>query len=245
MKDSLIIVIPAYNEEETIGAVLQEWYKIIELHNGGGRSCLLVINDGSTDRTEQILQAFAEEHPLFSYVTQKNGGHGAAIWNGYRIALNRKADYIFQTDSDGQTEAGDFHAFWSRRRKADVVSGRRVHREDGKNRELVSRVLSLLVRVIFRVEAEDVNCPYRLMSRSALKDGLELVPRRYHLTNVLLRVAFEKQGREVLLLPIHFKKRQGGSNSINGRKILKIGSRSIREFIKLERIYERMAGGTY
>ncbi len=239
MKDSLAIVIPAYNEEETIGAVLQEWYKIIEQHPGEGRSRLLVINDGSTDHTEKILQAFAADHPLFRYRNQLNRGHGAAIWNGYCTALRMKTDYIFQTDSDGQTSAVDFSAFWRERRKADAVLGRRVHRADGKDREIVSRVLGGLIRVIFRVRTEDANCPYRLMSRSALADAMGLVPRNYFLTNVLLSVLFEKQGREVVILPIRFRKRQGGSDSLNKWKIMKIGIRSVWEFMKLERILKR------
>lgn len=245
MEDSLVIVIPAYNEEETIGAVLREWYKVIELHSGGGRSRLLVMNDGSTDRTEAILKAFAREHPLFLYRTQTNGGHGAAIWNGYRTALQLKADYIFQTDSDGQTTSADFQAFWACRSKADVVMGRRVHRGDGRSRVLVSRVLAVLIRMIFRVRTEDANCPYRLMGRNALREALSLVPKRYHLTNVILSVAFEKLGSEVLLLPIRFRRRQGGKNSIDAVKIIKIGVGALWEFLKLERTYHLMAGGRF
>ncbi|MDO4616841.1 MAG: glycosyltransferase family 2 protein [Lachnospiraceae bacterium] len=239
MNDSLIIVMPAYNEEETLHAVLQEWYQIIEIHNGGGRSRLLVINDGSRDGTETILKRFSEDHPLFAHRTQPNGGHGAALWNGYRLALRMHADYIFQTDSDGQTSAADFQSFWRRREQADVILGRREHREDGRSRIFVSRVLSGLIRMIFHVYTPDANCPYRLMSRRALRDALGMVPRRYFLTNVLLSVAFEKQRKEVLLLPISFRKRQGGTNSIHIRNIMKVGIRSIYEFMMLERIYQR------
>lgn len=245
MKDSLVIVIPAYNEEATIEAVLKEWYKIVELYNGEGRSRLLVINDGSKDRTERILKKFSKDHPLFTYVTQKNGGHGAAIWKGYSLALEMDADYIFQTDSDGQTTSAEFHAFWARRKKADVITGRRVNRADGKQRVFVSRVLALLIRVIFRVTVQDANCPFRLMSHSALKSALKMVPKKYHLTNVILSVAFEKQNREVMILPIHFRKRQGGVNSIDFRKIVKIGLKSLWEFIKIERSYSLMTGGKF
>lgn len=235
MKDSLVIVIPAYNEEETIERVLNDWYRIIEEHSGDGRSRLLVVNDGSKDGTEKILEAFRKEHPLFMYVTQENAGHGAAIWNGYRIALEAGADYVFQTDSDGQTRTEDFPAFWGRRKKADVVTGVRVKRGDGMSRVLVSRVLALLLRLIFRVSVPDANCPYRLMSRRALTGALKQVPENYHLTNVLLSVFFKKQRRRVAAVPIWFGKRQGGKNSINIRKIVKIGMRSVLEFMELRK----------
>ncbi len=245
MKDSLVIVIPAYNEEETILSVLKEWYPVIELHNGGGNSRLLVVNDGSKDQTEEILRNFSLDHPLFAYVTRKNGGHGAAVWNGYRIALDQKADYIFQTDSDGQTSAADFQKFWEQRDREGAVMGRRISRPDGRGRLLVSRVLSLMIRLIFRVTAEDANCPYRLFGRNALLKAMELVPREYDLTNVILRVACGKLGIRVQILPVHFRKRQGGVNSINAKRIIATGWRSLREFAKLERIFRRMAGGIY
>lgn len=245
MKDSLVIVIPAYNEEETIKAVLEEWYQIIERHDGDGASRLLVINDGSRDRTGEILSAFAKTHPLFVYADEKNGGHGAAIWNGYTKALRMKADYIFQTDSDGQTTPADFSAFWDRRKNADVVMGCRVNRGDGPGRALVSQVLRIVIRVVFRVKTADANCPYRLMKRDALQDAMRMVPARYHLTNVLLSVAFEKQKKKVHSLPICFRERQGGTNSIHLGKICKMGMRSLWEFSKLEREYSLMAGGKH
>lgn len=240
MKDCLVIVIPAYNEEETIGAVLEEWYSVIECHSGDGRSRLLVVNDGSRDETEEKLEAFSLEHPLFTYITQKNAGHGAAIWNGYRQALKMGADYIFQTDSDGQTSATEFDAFWDRRKIADVVIGRRSHREDGKSRVFVSRVLGILIRIVFRVRVQDANCPYRLMNRKTLAKALRMVPKRFHLTNVILSVAFEKQRAKVLVLPILFRKRQGGVNSINIRKIIRIGWKAIGEFAAIERNFRRV-----
>lgn len=245
MKDSLVIVIPAYNEEETIETVLREWYKIAELHDGDGRSRLLVINDGSRDRTGEILAAFAETHPLFAYVNQQNGGHGAAIWNGYTKALRMKADYIFQTDSDGQTTSADFEEFWKNRKTADAVLGQRVHRGDGTGRVIVSRVLGILIRIVFRVRTADANCPFRLMSRSALQAAMHMVPARYHLTNVLLSVAFMKQKKKVKILPVRFRKRQGGKNSIHLGKIVGMGMQSLFEFAKLEREYSLMAGGKH
>ncbi len=245
MKDRLVIVIPAYNEEKNIRTTLEEWYNVIEHHNGGGKSRLLVINDGSTDGTEFILRKFAKTHPMFRYYTQKNQGHGAAIWTGYRMALAMKADYIFQTDSDGQTTSAAFPAFWAARKTADAVMGRRVTREDGKDREMISRILSDVIWLTFHVSIPDANCPYRLMSRTTLKQAMRLVPRNYALTNVLLSVAFEKQGREVELLPIQFRKRQGGENSLNKIKIAKIGCRSLYEFLKLNRIMNRRLGGFF
>ena len=110
--ESLYIVIPAYNEEENIKHVIQDWYPVVERHAAGGVSRLLVIDDGSRDRTYEILQEFCESYPLLEVVTKPNAGHGATLLFGYHYALKHGADYIFQTDSDGQTLPEEFEPFW-------------------------------------------------------------------------------------------------------------------------------------
>ena len=62
--DKLFIVIPAYNEEENIRQVVEDWYPVVEKHNGGGESRLVIIDDGSKDSTFDILKSCAEDKPL-------------------------------------------------------------------------------------------------------------------------------------------------------------------------------------
>ena len=112
--DCLYIVIPAYNEEENIRRVLEDWYPVVERHGGGGASRMVVVDDGSRDGTRKILDEFAAEHPLLVPLTKENGGHGAAVLWGYRYAIQNGADYVFQTDSDGQTLPEEFEPFWER-----------------------------------------------------------------------------------------------------------------------------------
>ena len=110
MKDTLYIVIPAYNEEMNIEDVARDWHKVVE--NVGPASRLVIINDGSKDHTYEKLCELAKELPQLEAVTKPNGGHGATVLYGYRYALEHGADYIFQTDSDGQTLTSEFPAFW-------------------------------------------------------------------------------------------------------------------------------------
>ena len=77
--DKLYIVIPAYNEQENIRQVMDEWYQVVERHSGGGLSRLVVIDDGSRDDTYKIMKEYAAGHPLFRPVTKSNGGHGATV----------------------------------------------------------------------------------------------------------------------------------------------------------------------
>lgn len=85
MSDKLYIVIPAYNEEENIEKVVDEWYPIIEKH--GNDSKLVVIDDGSKDATFAKLQCMAQGRPSLIPLSKSNGGHGSAILFGYHYAL--------------------------------------------------------------------------------------------------------------------------------------------------------------
>ena len=106
--DKLYVIIPAYNEEANIEQVIKQWYPIVEEYNGQ----MVIIDDGSTDRTYDILRHKEKECPLLTAISKRNGGHGATILYGYQYALEHHADYIFQTDSDGQTLPEEFEAFW-------------------------------------------------------------------------------------------------------------------------------------
>lgn len=129
--DRLFIIIPAYNERENIRQVLDDWYPVIQAHSGNGESRLVVIDDGSKDDTYIIMQEYAKEHPLFSPITKTNSGHGATVLYGYHYALDHGADFVFQTDSDGQTLPSEFEQFWNQREAWDMVIGWRNNRQDG------------------------------------------------------------------------------------------------------------------
>lgn len=233
--DILYIVIPAYNEEANIRQVIREWYPVIEAHPGGGASRMVVIDDGSRDGTFEILKEEAEEHPMLTPVTRTNSGHGATVLYGYRYALEHHADYVFQTDSDGQTRPEEFEPFWKERENCQMVIGWRNARQDGFGRIVTTRVLRLVVTLCFHVRIRDANTPYRLMQAGALEEDLPLIPEDYFLSNVLLRVIFAKKKRKVKEIPITFRPRQGGKNSINMKRIFGIGVKALKEFRILNR----------
>ncbi len=228
--DKLYIVIPAYNESENIKQVIEDWYPVIEKYNGSGGSRLVIIDDGSKDNTYEIMSELAEKRSLLQPVTKSNSGHGATVLYGYRYALEEGADYIFQTDSDGQTRPEEFHQFWKNREKYSAVIGYRNHREDGISRIFVTKTLKLVLRLIFGLSVTDANTPFRLMSREILKEYLPDIPKDFNLSNVMLTVLLLYNKEKVKFIPITFRPRQGGVNSINLPKITKIGIKAVRDF---------------
>ncbi|RGS68515.1 glycosyltransferase family 2 protein [Roseburia inulinivorans] len=233
--DKLFIVIPAYNEEENIRQVIDDWYPVVEAHNGDGESRLVIIDDGSKDSTFKIMEEYAKERPLFCPITKPNGGHGATVLYGYHYALEHGADYIFQTDSDGQTLPSEFEAFWEQRSLYDMVIGWRKGREDGASRVFTTKVLKLVIKVCFGVTVTDANTPFRLMKASILQEQIKLVPKDFNLSNVIITVIYTKKGLGVKYMPITFRPRQGGVNSINLKKIFKIGKQALKDFREINK----------
>ena len=233
--EKLYIVIPAYNERDNIYQVLDDWYPVVEKHSGGGESRLVVIDDGSKDDTYAIMQEYAKTHPLFEPLTKPNGGHGATVLYGYHYALEHGADYIFQTDSDGQTDPAEFEKFWQIREGYDAIFGNRTSRGDGFSRAVVEKVLCAVLWTYFHVSVPDANAPFRLMKAGYVEEYLPLMPENYNLPNALLTAFGAYFHRKIRFIPICFKPRQGGTNSINIRKIVRIGHQALHDFCEIRK----------
>lgn len=233
--NTLYIVVPAYNESENIEALIEDWYPVVERHNETGDSRLVIINDGSKDNTYEMLCKAAETRPLLIAQTKPNGGHGSTVLYGYRYAIEHGADYIFQTDSDGQTLPSEFDAFWDMREQYDAIIGDRSDRQDGKGRVFVEHTLLTLLRIMFGVKMPDSNAPFRLMKSELVNKYLKVMPENYNLPNVILTTCFVKFKEKVRFVHVTFRPRQGGVNSINFKKIFKIGVQAIKDFIEIKK----------
>ena len=225
--DKLFIVMPAYNEAENIRQVVSDWHPMAE--NAGPDSRLVIVDDGSKDDTYKMLSSLEKEYPQLTALTKQNSGHGSTCLYAYRYAITNGADYVFQTDSDGQTLAELFPPFWEIRKDHDMVIGSREVREDGLFRLIVTRNLRLIIRLFFGVFVRDANSPYRLMKTIVLKEALEVIPDDFYLSNVLVSIFFAKKEKNVKSVTLKTRPRQGGVNSIFAPQIIKIGIKAVRD----------------
>lgn len=233
--ECLYIIIPAYNEAENIDKLVNDWYPIIEKHNGEGKSRLVIINDGSKDNTYNLLQELAKKRPLLAPLTKANGGHGATVLYGYRYAIKNNAEWIFQTDSDGQTNPAEFENFWELKSEYDAILGnRQSDRQDGYSRIFVENVLRFILKRIFGVDVPDANAPFRLMKRELVEKYIVKLPKDYNLPNAMLTTYFSYFHERLIFVKISFKPRQGGINSINIKKITRIGKKALVDFKELK-----------
>lgn len=122
-----------------------------------------------------------------------------------------------------------------KRNDYDMVIGWRNARQDGFSRVVVTKTLKAVVKMRFGVKITDANCPFRLMSASSLAENIKYTPKDFNLSNVLLSVIYAKRNQQVKYIPITFKPRQGGVNSINLKSITKIGKKALADFKSLNK----------
>ncbi len=232
--DTLYIVMPAYNEEENIESVVRSWYPVLK---GKSESSRLVIADsGSRDRTHEILEQLRSgEFPQLEILHTDNQYHGPKVIALYKYAIANGADYIFQTDSDGQTDPEEFGAFWKARRKYAGIFGNRKVRGDGKDRAFVEKVVCALVLLYFGVKIPDANAPFRLMKAQTVAKYIDKMPEDYNLPNIMMTTYFAYYREPTAFRTISFKPRQAGVNSVNIPRIVKIGWNALGDFHKLKK----------
>lgn len=219
---------PAYNEAENIEETIKQWYPVVEK---AGQECRLVIaNDGSKDNTFSKMESMKKDFPQLIPLDKPNSGHGATVLYLYRYAIENGADYIFQTDSDGQTNPEEFWQMYENRDKYDFQIGHRSGRQDGTSRVFVTKTLRFIVWLMFHEWVVDANTPFRLMRVDKLKPILDVIPQDYFLCNVAISAIAVKWKYKIGWYKITFKPRQGGVNSINMKRIFNIGRKALVDF---------------
>jgi len=164
----LAVNFPIHNEEKSIIGVLNEW--IIELDKFKIDYCLVISEDGSTDKTKSVLSEFIlnnKKKVIDNMVEEKRGYTGATI-SGIKIA---DAKYILCVDSDGQCDPSDFIKFWNKRFEISdgVMIGNRKNRKDNNLRLLCSKFFGIFHYLIFPNKIKDPSCPYVLFEKRLIE----------------------------------------------------------------------------
>jgi glycosyltransferase involved in cell wall biosynthesis len=230
----LSIVLPAHNEEGNIAEAVAHASRAAE------RLCsdheIIVIDDGSSDRTADIVRELSAEDPRIKLVSHtSNRGYGEALRTGFRSAT---MDLVFFTDADLQFDVDELEAFLPWIDRVDVVAGYRIERKDRWSRRFTARIWNYLVRVLFYVPVRDIDCAFKLFRRSALLDlDLESVGA---MVNTELMVKLGRSGRSVVEVGVtHYKRRSGKARGASPRVVI----RAIRELRRIRhRLREHGAG---
>ena len=161
--DELNVILPVFNERESLEAVLSEWKKNID--KLAIRYHFIICEDGSSDGTKELLRTIKNRYKLILKQKNERRGYGRAMIDGIK---NAKAKYILCIDSDGQCDPKDFKIFWQNRDEAGIILGRRTKRADPLHRMIFSTFFRLVYFVLFSSNIKDPSCPYVLFKKNTV-----------------------------------------------------------------------------
>jgi glycosyltransferase involved in cell wall biosynthesis len=169
MSLTLSVVIPGYNEEEVIGSVIDDLPRTIKANNKNLAVNIIVVNDGSKDRTAEIVGK-RKQVRLINHML--NSGAGAATRTGFNVAKKLKSDYVITMDADGQHHHEDVIKLAQEITKGDVdyVIGSRLIETEGMPwyRVLGNKGLSFITFLVFGVFVGDSQSGLRAYNKEAL-----------------------------------------------------------------------------
>lgn len=203
---SLTIIVPAYNEEESIAQTIDELYPYTA--NEGVK--LMVVNDGSTDATGEILASLESDHPHLVVVNvPTNKGYGAALKTGLRAA---KTELVAITDADGTYPNERLMELADLCQDKDMVVGARTGGDVqySKIRAIPKIFLTRWVSWIAKQKVPDINSGLRVFRRDVAKEFIGIFPDGFSFT-ITITLAMLTTGRRVKYVPINYAHRQGQS----------------------------------
>jgi len=163
---SISVVLPAYNEEANVAQAVRKAMQAVAAHTSDYE--VIVVDDGSRDRTSQVVQAIREEHPQVRLVRHEvNRGYGGALRSGFEAATK---ELIFFTASDNQYDPSEIGRLLPLLDAADIVTGFRAHRQDSFLRRLYAWAWNALVNLLFGYLGRDIDCAFKLFRRKVLEE---------------------------------------------------------------------------
>jgi len=196
---SLSVFFPAYNDAPSLPGLISKTFEVLEHHVADYE--VIVVDDGSRDRTAEVLEELRERYsPCLRVVTHPvNRGYGGALRSGFAAA---KKDYVFYTDGDGQYDVGELPRLLALcAPEAGLVNGYKLERHDPAHRIWIGSTYNFCARLLFRIRIRDIDCDYRLIRR-ALLDKIQLTSTSGTICVELVR-KLELSGCEVREIGVH------------------------------------------
>lgn len=185
-KPNITMFFPAYNEEKNILKLLNSAAKILK-EVANNYEILVVVYEGSTDETVNIVKKFANKSNKTKLLIQPKDkkGIGYAKIMGFK---NAKYPYIFYADSDNQFDLEEFKKFLPYIDKYDIIAGYRIKRHDPKARIIISKIYNAMMRLLFKTKERDLDCAFRFVNKRVI-NNIKLVCRTGVATTELLAKA--------------------------------------------------------
>lgn len=155
---------PVFNEQENLERAISSVLPV--LNESGALFEIIIVDNGSSDKTPQIADRLAQIYPQIKVIHHaSNREYGGALKSGFMNAANEIVAY---TDSDNQYDFNDFKKMLPYLDSYDLVMGVREHRHDCAYRKIQSAIFGLLLKILFGLNAKDINCSFKVYKKEVL-----------------------------------------------------------------------------
>lgn len=225
----LSIFFPAYNDAATIASLVVT--AIATARQLTSDYEVIVVDDGSSDATREILKELTPFYPELRVVHHsKNRGYGAALRTGFTEATK---PLIFYTDGDAQYDPREVQLLWDGMTdKVDLVNGYKISRSDPLHRIIIGRVYHNIVSLLFGLTLRDIDCDFRLLRRSIF-DRVSLVKNSGVICVEMIRKIQDAEFRITEVPVHHYHRAYGKSQFFNFPRIT-------RTLIDLSKLWYRL-----
>ena len=223
---SISVFFPCYNEQDNITRVVEQALTVLEKLNADFE--VIIVNDGSSDRTGQIADEIAGQKDRVKVVHHgTNLGYGAALQSGFKAATK---ELVFYTDGDGQFDINEMPPLLRLMEQYDIVSCYRLNRQDNLIRKINGWCWTKLVCLLFGMKIRDIDCAFKLYKREIF-DNIKLVSTGALIDAEILARAVRKGYRVEQHGVHHYPRTAGAQTGANLRVIL----RAFKELFRLWR----------
>jgi len=226
----LSLFFPAYNEESRLKNTVEKAITVLE--KIAGKYEIIIVNDGSTDKTGKVASELANKHSFIKVVTHKpNRGYGAALKSGMYAS---RYDWIAFTDSDGQFDFAEITKFIDKQRDtgADLAIGYYLKRAVPFYRILGSKIWELAVFLLFGLKVKDIDCGFKFFRKKVVETIPKLEAERGPFITSEFLIKAKKAGFKISQVGVHHYPRVGGKETGASLKVIFAG---LSDLIKLRR----------
>ena len=214
---NLSVFFPAYNEEKNIERTVRRALEILRKLDSIQKFEVLIIDDGSTDRTREVADHLAAEAPEVRVIHHpRNRGYGGALKSGFHSA---RFEWVCFTDSDGQFDFSEIRNFLAKKDEADLVLGYRLRRADSPLRRFFTWGWTLLARVLLGLSVRDYSCGFKLIKKEVFNAVQPLVGEE-KVTQIELLVKARKEGFRFSEVGVHHYPRLSGRQTGANPKVV-------------------------